>query len=54
MKKALEKYGFSEDAINVLLSNKKYNAPYGTVKLDGDTLITERKATGEIKTEKLK
>lgn len=54
MKKALEEYGFSEEAIKTLLAKKKYEAPYGTVTLDGNTLITKRKATGEITTEKLK
>jgi hypothetical protein len=54
MKKTLEEYGFSNEAVKTLLANKKYEAPYGTVKLKGDTLITKRKATGEIKTEKLK
>ena len=53
LKKILENYGFSNDAIKTLLAKKKYNAPYGTVELDGNTLITKRKATGEIKTEKL-
>jgi hypothetical protein len=53
MKKILENYGFSEKAIKTLLAKKKYEAPYGTVTLEGDTLITKRKATGEIKTEKL-
>jgi hypothetical protein len=54
MKKALEEYGFSEEAIKALLAKKKYEAPYGTVTLEGNTLITERKATGEITKEILK
>lgn len=48
MKKLLAEYGFSEEATKTLLAKKKYEAPYGTVKLYGNTLITERKATGEI------
>lgn len=54
MEKLLEEYGFSKEAIKTLLAKKEYKAPYGTVKLDGNTLITTRTATGETTTEKLK
>ena len=54
MKKFLEEYGFSDDAIKTLLAKKKYNAPYGTVHIEKDNLVTKLKATGETKTEKIK
>lgn len=54
MKKFLEEYGFSSDAIKALLAKKKYDAPYGTVYIKGNNLVTKSKATGETKIEKMK
>lgn len=54
MEKYLKEYGFSETAIKTLLSKKKYEAPYGTVYIDKNNLVTTRRATGETKIEKIK
>ena len=54
MKKFLEDYGFSNDAIKKLLAKKKYEAPYGTVYIEENNLVTKLKATGETKIEKMK
>lgn len=54
MKKFLEDYGFSDEAIKTLLAKKKYDAPYGTVYIKGNNIITELKATGKTKIEKMK
>ena len=54
MKKFLEDYGFSDNAIKTLLAKKKYEAPYGTVYIENNNLITKSKATGKIKTEEMK
>ena len=54
MKQFLKEYGFSDDAIKTLLAKKKYNAPYGTIHIEGNNLVTKLKATGETKTEVMK
>lgn len=54
MKKFLEEYGFSDDAIKTLLAKKKYDAPYGTVYIEGNNLVTTLKATSKTKIEKMK
>lgn len=54
MQKFLEEYGFSNEAIKTLLAKKKYAAPYGTVYIEGNNLVTKLKATGETKVEKMK
>ena len=50
----LEEYGFSDEAIKKLLAKKKFDAPYGTVYIEGNNLVTKSKATGETKTEEMK
>lgn len=54
LKQFLKEYGFSDDAIKTLLAKKKYNAPYGTIHIEGNNLVTKLKATGETKTEVIK
>ena len=54
MKNFLKEYGFSEEAIKTLLAKKKYEAPYGTVHIEKNNLVTKLKATGETKIEEMK
>ena len=52
IKKFLEDYGFGEVAIDKLIKQGKYNAPYGLVEIKGDELVTTYE-NGETKNEKM-
>lgn len=52
-KSFLEEYGFSEMAIEKLISKGKYVAPYGMVEIKGDELVTTYHDSTEVKHEKM-